>query len=301
MITPRIVLEMPAIPSPSVSQISVDNSTFDLPPDFRILSPTALLAVKIYAFGGLAFLICVVLFSLGFWIWTVIIKREFANSPPDIELYPEKMREKEKARQIRLKAKKEEKRKERERKAKEKFSPPPIRLDQKKKDRRASVASTSKTITPSNSPMASSSLSVSKPRRSSLSVSPGTQKKDKRVSWASSAATLDVNGNEGEKPIKKGSTTSLPIDSPFKYDSSTPRRMSVGDVQSPTPIPRARKSVPRKDASIASRAPRGRQMIAATTPSVCESWSKPNEFVGCTCAGYAKSSDKRSHFCAVHH
>lgn len=53
------------------------------------LSPTAMLAVKIYAFGGLAFMIGVILFAFGVWAWTVIIKREWANSPPDLELHPE--------------------------------------------------------------------------------------------------------------------------------------------------------------------------------------------------------------------
>lgn len=54
-----------------------------------ILPLTALIAVKIYAFGGLAFMIGVVLFALGLWVWTVVIKREWANSPPELELHPE--------------------------------------------------------------------------------------------------------------------------------------------------------------------------------------------------------------------
>jgi hypothetical protein len=53
------------------------------------VSPTTMLAVKIYAFGGLAFMLGIVLFALGVWVWTVLIKREWANSPPDLELHPE--------------------------------------------------------------------------------------------------------------------------------------------------------------------------------------------------------------------
>jgi hypothetical protein len=48
-----------------------------------------MLAVKIYGFGGLAFMIGTVLSALGLWVWTVVIKREWANSPPDLELHPE--------------------------------------------------------------------------------------------------------------------------------------------------------------------------------------------------------------------
>ena len=53
------------------------------------ISPTGMFALQLYAFGGLAFMIGVVLFALGLWVWTVVIKREWANSPPDLELHPE--------------------------------------------------------------------------------------------------------------------------------------------------------------------------------------------------------------------
>ena len=52
-------------------------------------SSTAMLAVKIYAFGGLAFMTGIMLFALGVWVWTIVIRREWANSPPDLELHPE--------------------------------------------------------------------------------------------------------------------------------------------------------------------------------------------------------------------
>jgi hypothetical protein len=54
------------------------NGTSDM--DNRHISPAGMLAVKIYAFGGLAFMICVILFALGnleIWVWTtVLIRRE---------------------------------------------------------------------------------------------------------------------------------------------------------------------------------------------------------------------------------
>jgi hypothetical protein len=30
-----------------------------------------------------------VFYALGLWVWTVVIKREWANSPPELELHPE--------------------------------------------------------------------------------------------------------------------------------------------------------------------------------------------------------------------
>ena len=53
------------------------------------ISATGLFALQLYAFGGLAFMICVVFSALGLWVRTVVINREWANSPPDIELHPE--------------------------------------------------------------------------------------------------------------------------------------------------------------------------------------------------------------------
>jgi hypothetical protein len=53
------------------------------------ISDTGMFALQLYAFGGLAFMIGVILFALGLWFRTVVIKREWANSPPDLELHPE--------------------------------------------------------------------------------------------------------------------------------------------------------------------------------------------------------------------
>lgn len=85
---PISVIQFPSF-SPTPSITFNPNSTSDSGLDTTPLSPTAMLAVKIYAFGGLAFMIGVILFAFGVWFWTVIIKREWANSPPDLELHPE--------------------------------------------------------------------------------------------------------------------------------------------------------------------------------------------------------------------
>lgn len=60
-----------------------------VPIDNTPYSPTAMFAMKLYVFGGLAFMIGVVATAVGFWIWTVIIKGEYANSPPWLDLHPE--------------------------------------------------------------------------------------------------------------------------------------------------------------------------------------------------------------------
>lgn len=175
------------------------------------------------------------------------------------------MREKERARQERLQRKKEEKRD-------QKFTPPPIRLN--KKERKSS-----------STPRTPSSLHEPMERKSSLSVGPS--KKGLRVSWASSAATLDVDGHASEKSIETASKTSgnlidgrkLPSIK-FPFDTSS----VASSIDTPTPIPRARTSLPRLSASIGARAPRGEEMIAITTPDVCESWSKPTDpFLNCRC------------------
>ena len=53
------------------------------------ISSTGMFALQLYAFGGLAFMIGVILSALGLWFRTVVIDREWANSPPDMELHPE--------------------------------------------------------------------------------------------------------------------------------------------------------------------------------------------------------------------
>ena len=197
------------------------------------------------------------------------------------------MRKKEIARAERLKVEKEEKKRIKEKRREEKFSPPPIRLE--KKERKSSFSSTASTLT---SPTRNQSLTpVNKPtpRKSSLSASPS---KGLRVSWASSAATVDVDGHTSEKSIKSSKSDTESIKFPF--DSSV-------DAPTVTPIPRARRSVPRLSTSIEARAPRGDEMIAATTPDVCESWSKPaNPNVICRCWDSVDPLDTKKYSCDIH-
>lgn len=203
------------------------------------------------------------------------------------------MRKKEIAREERLKLQKEEKKRLREKRLEEKFSPPPIRLD-KKKDRKSSFSSTTSTLKSPNSTQAGGTLTpVNKPtpRKSSLATSPH---KGLRVSWASSAGTVDVDGHTSEKSIKSRKSDTESIKFPFD-------RTSV--VDAPAPIPKARSSVPRISASIEARAPRGDEMIAATTPDVCESWSKPVNLTipTCRCWDSVDPLDTKRNICDVHH
>lgn len=186
------------------------------------------------------------------------------------------MREKERARQERLKRKKEEKLQRRQPHnfylPEKPFTPPPIRLN----PRKSSMAKSSNlTDRPS-------------PRKSSLTTSPS---KGLRVSWASSAATLDVDGHASEKLIETGSKASSLISVKFPFDDT--------EVGIPAPIPT---SIPRRSTSIAARAPRADEMIATTTADICESWSKPTDlFLVCRCWDSVGPLDNRNYpSCEVH-
>lgn len=72
--------------SPSASALS---SSVPVVVDDTPLSPLAMIVIKIYAFGGLAFMFSVITAAIGYWIWIVIVKREFADSPPELDLHPE--------------------------------------------------------------------------------------------------------------------------------------------------------------------------------------------------------------------
>ena len=213
------------------------------------------------------------------------------------------MRKKELRREERLKRQKEEKQKRREKDREEKFTPPPIRLNHKEK--RSSFSSSTSTLRSPNR----SSTPVHKPiqRKSSFSVSPS---KGLRVSWASSAATVDVDGHASEKSIKAAddseSIRSLPsVKFPFDDDTTTTTTAAgksiVSSIDTPTPIPRARKAIPRLSTSIEPRAPRGDEMIATTTPDVCESWSKPaNPLLTCRCWDSVDPLDRKFPSCDMH-
>jgi hypothetical protein len=73
-----------AVPSPTVSSSSVP-----VPADNTPLPPLSMIVIKIYGYGGLVFMLSVVAYATLYWIWTVIIKREYADSPPELDLHPE--------------------------------------------------------------------------------------------------------------------------------------------------------------------------------------------------------------------
>ncbi|KAJ3500375.1 hypothetical protein NLJ89_g9826 [Agrocybe chaxingu] len=225
------------------------------------LSALSTFILKVYAFGGLALMVCVGLSAIGLWVWTVVIKREFADSPPELELHPEVSHaRKEKTRIARLKKQKEEKKAKR-RARDEIFTLPPMRQEQKKKIRSYSLSTNYSAITTASShpPIV---------RKSSFSTSPS---KGKRVSWASSASTVDGNGNASEKPLKDKTSPAMPIKSPFQSEYSL--------LQS---VPKARTSTPRSSVSIEERSRRGQEMVAATTPEVVLGWAAPNDNTPCS-------------------
>jgi len=48
-----------------------------------------MIAIKIYGYGGLAFMFGVIIYAIVYWFWTVVFKREYADSPPELDLHPE--------------------------------------------------------------------------------------------------------------------------------------------------------------------------------------------------------------------
>ena len=198
------------------------------------------------------------------------------------------MRKKEIAREERLKIQKEEKKRLREKRFEEKFSPPPIRLD-KKKERKSSFSSTTSTLKSPNRTGTLTPVNKPAPRKSSLSTSPH---KGLRVSWASSAATVDVDGHTSQKSIKSNKSDTESIKFPFDRNSV---------VDAPAPMPKARSSLPRLSTSIEARAPRGEEMIATTTPEDCEGWSKPAYPIPtCRCWDSVDPLDTKRYSCDVH-
>lgn len=70
--------------TPSASSLSAPIEVDGSP-----ISPLGLIVLKIYAFGGLSFVVLIILSALAHWTWVVVIKREVADSPPELEIYPE--------------------------------------------------------------------------------------------------------------------------------------------------------------------------------------------------------------------
>lgn len=71
--------------TPSISGTTIP----EVPLDRTAISTFAMIILKLYAFGGLAFMVGIILTAVTYWIWIVVIKREYADSPPELELHPE--------------------------------------------------------------------------------------------------------------------------------------------------------------------------------------------------------------------
>lgn len=73
-----------ALPSPTVS-----SSSAPVPVDNTPLPPLSMIVIKIYGYGGLAFMFSIIAYAIVYWLWTVVIKREYADSPPELDVHPE--------------------------------------------------------------------------------------------------------------------------------------------------------------------------------------------------------------------
>jgi hypothetical protein len=128
---------------------------------------------------------------------------------------------------------------------------------------------------------------TSRGRKSSLSANHSS--KGKRVSWASSTATLDADGNASIKSVADAESKIFdderiipprpPTPGPTSPTSLFPFLPTISGPTTPSnaplsPAPRVHTHTPRTLTSIELRAPRGQMMIATATPDVCESWSK---------------------------
>lgn len=199
-----------------------------------------MIVVKVYAFGGLTFVMGIIVCGFGWWFWNVVIKRQARDFPPDLENYE-----------------------------------------------------SSSALTPGpllNGNLTPAPTKSSRGRKSSLSTNHSP--KGKRVSWASSTATLDVDGNASIKSVADAEGKEFddermisprpPTPGPTSPTSSFPFSPTISGPTTPSnlplsPAPRVHTQIPRTLTSIEPRAPRGQMMIATTTPDVCESWSKPTQ------------------------
>jgi len=237
-----------ADPSPTPTLLS---SQAPIVVDNTPLSPIAMLAIKIYAFGGLAFLFGVILTGITYWIWVVVIKREFADSPPELDIHPERMREKEKARIARLEAKKEKRDAQRKRREEEKW-----RIPLRNEKIRRSRSTIPKNVPPTKSALRNPSTSPS-PSNHSKSAIPA---KKKHVSWASSTSTLDGDGNLKTRPLK---------DKHERHPAST--RVPLSRLQEVLPVHPLHHH---RSVSIEERSARGQELIGTLSPHVVTRWAR---------------------------
>ncbi|KAF8898151.1 hypothetical protein CPB84DRAFT_1781002 [Gymnopilus junonius] len=288
MVTDLFPTPTPSGP-PREVPVSIDNTP---------LPAMAMIAIKIYAFGGLGFMICVVLAAIAYWIWTVIILREWADSPGWLDLHPERMREREKARIARLKSIKEDRMLERKRREEEKFTPPPLRYKAKNgRDRATSM--------PIKSAMRNCSISEPQSQGRKSSLVKGSPSKQ-RASWASSVSTLGTNASptKAKKVSWASSTSTLDID--VKGSPSSSMELPIpapppGD-NTPASIPKARTSIPHRETSVGPRSRRAHELIAATTPDVAYGWARSSDPVTnrCTCASVDPLDAPSTTPCEIH-
>lgn len=196
--------------------------------------------------------------GFGWWFWNVVIKRQARDFPPDLENYVS--------------------------------SSIPLWLVFLSEGR---FQESSSALTPRrllNGNLTPAPTKTSRGRKSSLSTNHSS--KGKRVSWASSTATLDVDGNASIKSVADAEGKNFddehitfprpPTPGPTSPTSSFPFSPTISGPTTPSnaplsPAPRVHTQTPRTLTSIEPRAPRGQMMIATTTPDVCESWSKPTQ------------------------
>ncbi|KAF4616121.1 hypothetical protein D9613_011483 [Agrocybe pediades] len=278
--------DVPTVPAatPSISGTSIP----EVPIDHTPISAFGMFILQFYAFGGLAFMVAIILSAITYWIWTVVIKREYADSPPELELHPERMRQTEKDRIERYKARKEEKRRRRNASnEKDQMYIPPLRYQPK--DWHGRERSSSLPTKPIMQNCASASNNDTKDRKSSLSTT-CSAKGGKRVSWASSTSTLDVNGHSCQSPLTGKASLAASLKEP-EIGPGTERKTyadapvpvfttpEYGSGNVPTAAPKALlTSVHRRPASIEPRSRRGRDMIAATTADHAASWATQPDY-----------------------
>lgn len=211
------------------------------------------------------------------------------------------MRKREIARIARRKAQKERKLAEQRRREEKKFTPPPIILEKRQNRPRSSTMPVSGTVRISQATLA---VATPSPRKSSLSTSP--VKQNKRVSWASSTSTLDVNGNASMKPldvdsIKGGETVSFP--SSGERPSTllpVPPHDGAGYY---APPPRARTAAPRTSTGLTLRERSGKDMVSTMTPDTAVGWAKPIDPLAksCTCSTSVDPLDRSGrNMCEIH-
>ncbi|KAF9480821.1 hypothetical protein BDN70DRAFT_877142 [Pholiota conissans] len=125
---------------------------------------------------------------------------------------------------------------------------------------------------------------TARPRKSSFSTG-ALKSPDKRVSWASSTVTLDVNGCADVMPISGKSAETSGGATKFvehldgqNHDGGPSRKSSLMPIPSHADllrtIPRARTASPRLSVALDPHSRHGPQMIAVTTQDMAQNWAR---------------------------